>query len=91
MGRLLHWSQPSRGLAWEALPLLGFVWGLVAHFPDKEFKAEREEHEGQTCSQSSLPSPDMGLAQQTLALCKPSVQKRVCIADTSLLHTHREV
>ena len=27
---------------------------------------------------ASPPSPDMGLAQQTLALCKPSVQKRVC-------------
>ena len=60
IGRQLHWSQPSRALAWEALPLLGFVLGVSGPFPRQRLR-QRKEHEGQTCSQSSPTLPRYGV------------------------------
>lgn len=50
VGRLLHWSQPSRGLAWKALPLLGFVWGVSGRFP-------RQRDQGRGRSMKGRPAP----------------------------------
>ena len=40
VGRLLHWSQPSRGWLGKHFHCWESFWGLVAHFPDKEIEAE---------------------------------------------------
>ena len=78
VGRLLHWSQPSRALAWEAFPLLGFVLGVSGPFPRQRLR-QRKEHEGQTCSQSSPHPPQIWGWPSRLWLCANRLCRSECV------------
>lgn len=79
VGRLLHWSQPSRGLAWEALPLLGFVWGVSGPFPRQRVQGRGRSMKGRPAPSPPRYPPQIWGWPSRLWLCANRLCRSECV------------